>query len=76
MTKLKHMPPAPPIESGDANLKLVFDSEFRRVPDIMEPYAIRLDGVEDASERREIMRAGLRDTIQARWPLKETQRVS
>lgn len=58
------------------DLKKTFDGEFRRKPDIMEPYVIRLDGVTDEQERVAIMRAGLRETIGARWPLAEVRRIA
>lgn len=48
-----------------AHLKATFDQACRTHPDIMEPYMIRLDGEGD----KETMRAGLRETINQRYPV-------
>lgn len=65
-----------PDPRGYAHTQALFDAEFRRCPDALESYAIRLEGVVDPAERQAIQRAGLRETIAQRWPLQEVRRVT
>jgi hypothetical protein len=57
--------------NGLQHLTVTFGLAERAHPDLMEPYSCRLAEAADAVERAEIMRAGLRETFRARWPMPE-----
>lgn len=56
-------------EEAYEHLRHTFDIACRQFPDIMEPWIIRADGIDDWREHQEIMREALRRTISERWPL-------
>lgn len=49
------------------HLAETFDGAARQFPDLMEPYQIRLEGL-DQLERVKLMRRALSETICARYP--------
>lgn len=63
--------------NADKHLAGTFAENERMFPDIMEPWSIMLaDRDLSASERVDIMRRGLRETIGARYPLAEPTQVA
>lgn len=52
-----------------AHLEETFRHAVDQRPDLMEPYLIRLEGTNE-TERKAIMREGLRDTFTRRHPSK------
>lgn len=58
------------IKRRDAQLAELFRQAEAAHPDLMESYTIRLVEAGDADERREIMRAALRETVAQRYPQK------
>ena len=63
---------------GIIHLEETFDREFRRRPDLLEPYVVRMErsnvqlGVE---EKEKIMRLGLAETFSRRWPIRKPTEV-
>lgn len=56
--------------TGFKHLSHTFEEAERSHRDLMEPYSIMLvQATDDASERMEIMRAGLRQTFRRRYPM-------
>ena len=51
-----------------ARLRKTFEDNERQFPDVMEPYSVRLGGASNDQEATAIMRAGLRETIDRRYP--------
>jgi hypothetical protein len=62
---------APNIAFTLKHITSTFEEAERSHPDLMEPYSTRLGEAETNEEKLEIMRAGLRETIKARWPARE-----
>jgi hypothetical protein len=56
---------------GIKQLTTLFEAAEKAHPDLMEPYSVRLAEAADAVERAAVMRAGLRETFRARWPMPE-----
>lgn len=54
-------------EEAFSHLKKTFDLACRDFPEILEPYVNRTDGL-SAAESKNLMREGLRDTFNQRWP--------
>lgn len=52
-----------------ADLRNIFDAEFRRFPDLLEPYVVMLVEAKEQSDAEAIMRSALRETIRRRYPL-------
>lgn len=46
----------------------LFAAQFKQHPDLLEHWAILLDGITDQDERQRIMWAGLAATIRQRYP--------
>lgn len=61
--------------TADLHLANTFASAEREFPDLMERYAVLLAEATTATERVAIMRAGLRETICARYPMPEAREV-
>jgi hypothetical protein len=61
--------------NADLHLTETFAAAEREFPDLMERYSSRLAEAETADERVAIMRAGLRETIRARYPMAEAREV-
>lgn len=56
--------------NGFDRISQTFEAAEKAHPDLMEPYSVLLaQATEDAAERMEIMRRGLRETIRRRMPL-------
>lgn len=56
--------------NGFDHLSQTFEAAEKAHPDLMEPYTVLLSqATENAAERMEIMRRGLRETIRRRYPL-------
>jgi len=56
--------------NGFDHISQTFAAAEKAHPDLMEPYSVLLgEAREDAAERMEIMRRGLRETIRRRVPL-------
>ena len=56
--------------NGFKHLSQTFEAAEKAHPDLMEPYSVLLgEAREDAAERMEIMRRGLRETIKRRMPM-------
>jgi hypothetical protein len=56
---------------GIKHLTTTFEMAEKAHPDLMEPYSVRLAEAESADDRAAVMRAGLRETFRARWPMPE-----
>jgi hypothetical protein len=62
------LPPASwPFEEGLEHITGTFDRAAQCWPDVMEPYVIRLAGVDDDVDRKRIMQTGLRETVAQRY---------
>lgn len=60
------------VVNGFKRLSQTFETAEKAHPDLMEPYSVRLgEATDDAHERMEIMRAGLRETFRRRYPMPE-----
>jgi len=51
-----------------SHLRHTFDLACRDFPEVLEPYANRLDGSLSVTESKQIMRDALRSTFNQRWP--------
>jgi len=51
------------------HISLTFNRAVDERPDLMEPYLVRLAEASTDGERKEIMRAGLRETVMLRFPM-------
>ena len=61
--------------NADLHLASTFEAAERTHPDLMEPYSVLLVEALTASDRVEIMRRGLRETIRDRLPMAELREV-
>ena len=57
-------------DEAEFHLSDTFDREFRRRPDLLEPYLPTLDAAQTVRERIDVMRRALRETIRLRYPLR------
>ena len=71
-TVLRHLDAKPVQQWTDdeaaAHLKFMFDDACATHPGIMEGYMAMLVDATDDAQRREIMRTGLRETTELRYP--------
>lgn len=63
-----------PAEYAIRHLTETFDQACITHPDLMEPYVTRLGDAETDEEKIEIKRAGLRETIEQRYPAHASMR--
>lgn len=58
-----------------SHLSKTFDDACRDFPELMEPYAARLADMSDHDEAKSLMRGGLRETFNQRFPNRITKAV-
>lgn len=63
-------------EEAFVHLRQTFAETVRTHPDIMEPWIVRLDGLDDTQEKTALMRRALASTLNARHPAREIEQAA